>query len=174
MRKIRLFPDGNIEEDINTWVESASVRIVDIIHTRKLEWLVIYEPLTDEPETLGDFNVAERGPEPEMKKPRQLAPVKMKKNAVSPIWEAMMRTPDGVRAAPVMAGVFPVPEGFKMHPEDREVAPPVLLAKGADLAPYSDLFGNIEGHKHEQRSEFSSSSSSSPAGGPAASDAATG
>jgi hypothetical protein len=83
---------------------------------------------------------------PENNKPslKRLEPLPLKEGARSPTWKAVMRDQEGEREAPVMAGVFSVPEGFKMHPEDDEPAPPVLLAKGTDLSPYVELFGNIK------------------------------
>jgi hypothetical protein len=53
------------------------------------------------------------------------------------------------RAAQAMAGVFPVPEGYKLHPSDDEPAPVTLLSPDADLTPFKDLFGNIGAYTHE-------------------------
>jgi len=41
----------------------------------------------------------------------------------------------------VMAGIFPVPVGAKMHPDDEEAAPLVLLAKDVDLSRYAGVGG---------------------------------
>jgi hypothetical protein len=45
------------------------------------------------------------------------------------------------RAVRCMAGVFGVPRGWKLHPEDEEPAPETLLSPACVLDPYAELFG---------------------------------
>lgn len=137
MRYVKQFEHGDdLETRINEWVDihRGSVFIETITRLPQESVLVLY--------TLDSGADSPKG-EPVKETERMLKPLPLKEGARSPTWEATMRDQEGTRAAPVMAGVFPVPEGFKLHPEDSEPAPPVLMAKNTDLSRYTDLFGNI-------------------------------
>jgi len=168
MRHVKLFkwdPNQPLDDRINEWVEQTGFFIESVSFSHNADCLVVYQkPHAALPADLSDIDFAEERrrlfeeEEDAQKQSKKLKPLPLKEGATSPTWDSTMRDGDGRRKAFVMAGVFPVPEGFRMHPEDREVAPPVLLAHGTDLSQYKDLFGNIG--EHNERSKTSASDSS--------------
>lgn len=142
--------DEPLDDRINAWIDGRDdIVIMNIVPLSYLSVLIFYETIYDAQSGKKKKKNKDRDQEKSLKqpKPKVLSPLPLKKGATSPTWEATMKDSHGVRPAPVMAGVFPVPEGFKLHPDDANLAPPVLLAKGADLSKYADLFGNIKGHE---------------------------
>jgi hypothetical protein len=131
-----------LDDRINAWVDENGERFIKSIVPLSDKHVLVLYTTSHRGRSLKTERSGEVCEAVEIPK-RTLKPLPLKEGATSPTWEATMRDQEGERKAPVMAGVFPVPEGFKMHPEDSEPAPSVLLAKNTDLSQYADLFGNL-------------------------------
>lgn len=119
---------------VNAWVDVDKVRIFSIQVSRMpgigdFVYTVLYE--SEQPK-LVQPSVSERT-------------VVRARRACVPTVEALSSVHgETERRVECMAGIFGVPEGWKLAPEDTEVAPTVCLSPSFDLAPYADLFGNLE------------------------------
>ncbi len=148
---------NHIDRQIQEWVEQERPWILEV---QPLRALMDGEPLLQEHRMLQSVELlyvvlyeADRA-EPEVREVREdkeeeeLPEIPLKAGAVSPTVQAVRTLKKKRHNVSVMAGVFGVPEGDKLHPEDSEPAPAVVLAPGWNWPYGAELFGNVE-TKHE-------------------------
>ena len=117
----------DLDRKVNAWVQDAAVRLLDV-KVSSLFWesknQFAYTALY---ESLGERKVPS-----------------LHKGVSVPTVPTFVEYAGEERAAECMAGVFGVPVGWKLSPVDGEAAPLVCLSPDCDLAPYAELFGNVE------------------------------
>lgn len=150
-------PKGRVPVDfqINRWANEKNVLLLDVKLTMdqtdprlvkegttevweravSCQYVVLYRPLT--PEIFEYESLASEE--------NKAAPLPMKEGALAPTVEITAVEGGTSRAAYAMAGVFGVPEGFKLTPDDDEPAPLPLFSPDLDLKVYGKLFGNVGG-----------------------------
>jgi len=124
---------AELDRKVNAWVLDASVRLLEVKVTpilwesqHQFAFTALYESR--------DERKAQPPPE----------------GSSAPTVPAFVNLEGQERSAECMAGIFGVPEGWKLSPTDGEAAPVVCLSPDCDLAPYSELFGNVEEHTYER------------------------
>jgi|GEM_PF-4753915 len=131
MVQAKLFIPINVrdfEAELNDWLAKEEVRIVDVkveAYAVKGESRFLFVVLYD-----GD----RKAPASQARPPSQ---------STVPTIVGYAEYDGSKRQAECMAGVFGVPEGWRLSPEDGAPAPRTLLSPDCDLAPYAELFGNI-------------------------------
>jgi hypothetical protein len=125
--------------DVKFTQESTSPRIVKEGNTEVWErvttntYVVLYEACN--PESFDYEHTAgseERAPA-----------MPLKEGAKAPTVEITAVERGVSRPAMAMAGIFGVPEGYKLNPGDEEPAPIPLFSPNLDLKSYGKLFGNV-------------------------------
>ena len=130
-------PDGHAsgEDKINAWVDLSGAFVRDVraeifrhLEGDKAIWTVVYSVTYSTEEPSMDPLVADNRP----------GKVKPKSNI--PLVPASMTYGNEKRDIKAQAGLFGVPPGAKMHPDDLEPAPTVLLSPAFRKELYGDLF----------------------------------
>lgn len=128
--------------DIKLFVDTTASRLVKDKGTDVWErlvtktYIVLYEP--QNPDAFDYAHVASE---------ERLPPIPLKAGAVAPTIEVTATEKGVPRLAMAMAGVFGVPEGFKLNSEDNEPALVPLFSPDLELSKYGKLFGNVEKKK---------------------------
>jgi hypothetical protein len=130
-------PDGHAsgEDQINAWIDLAGVFVKDVraevfrhLDGDKAIWTVVYSVT---------YSTEEPGSYP-MHVDKQFDRMKPKSNI--PLVPASVTYGNEKRDVKAQAGLFGVPPGSKMHQDDREPAPTVLLSPAFKKELYGDLF----------------------------------
>lgn len=139
--------EGSIDKQINDFVSREKALIVGLtplpdelsaamndpvnagtkIRLRTIRYVLVFAKTAESPDS-GETDM----------------PIPLKKNATAPTVEATRMIGKEKRAVQAMAGVFGVPEGDKLHPDDDELAPVTLLSPDFEVWKYEGLFGNIK------------------------------
>ena len=138
---------NNIDDQINEWIRSSdvllySVQIIpDIVESvdmstrrRTVSRIIVYEELETIKNSKEEMDML--GLESE--------PLPVKEGAKSPTVLAVRTVNKERRTVQPMAGMFGVPEGYKLRDSDSELAPSMLLSPDLDLSQYKEVFLNIK------------------------------
>lgn len=136
-------PD-HIDKQVNDWVGSGDAEIVSLQPSARLDYedivigsrvwavscLVLYLPA-------GETSIA--GKKVEISGP----PIPPKHGAKAPTVEVIRTDNAGKRLTYAQAGIFGIPEGDRMAPEDTQPVPTPLLSPDFDIKQFKEFFGNV-------------------------------
>jgi len=126
--------DTDMEAQINSWIDLAKVQVHGTeasLHRyeenpNKVTWTTLYTLTYSSEEEVKQEEI----------KTMETPPT----NKNIPVMKGGARTSDGVKEVWLMCGVFGVPEGMRMHPEDTEAAPVPVLSPACKLSELGGLF----------------------------------
>jgi hypothetical protein len=132
-----------LDAAVNAWVDTDKVRILSV----QVNHIPQDDNMSGRP--LYVYTVLYESEQPKLvqlvSQPVSVRTASRTRRARVPTVEALSSVHgETERRVECMAGIFGVPEGWKLAPEDTEVAPTVCLSPEFDLEPYADLFGNLE------------------------------